>query len=143
MLERIELERDAVSKKSLFTPEEIAYLQTQRLGRIATVDSHGQPHVVPVAFRYNPEAGTIEVGGHSGFAKRKKWRDVQRNPKVAIVFDDVVAGPPRIARGLEVRGEAELLLQGGAGILPGFDPEMFRIKPSHVASWGINRTNSD
>ncbi len=132
-----------MSKKSLFTPEEIAYLQTQRLGRIATVGRDGQPHVVPVAFRYNPEADTIDVGGHSGFARRKKWRDAQRNPKVAIVFDDVDAGPPRIARGLEVRGEAELLLRGGTSILPGFDPEMFRIRPSHVASWGINRTKAD
>jgi nitroimidazol reductase NimA-like FMN-containing flavoprotein (pyridoxamine 5'-phosphate oxidase superfamily) len=38
---------------SSFTPDEIAYLQSQRLGRLATVGPDGQPHVVPVSFRYN------------------------------------------------------------------------------------------
>ena len=33
---------------SVFTAAEIAYLQSQRIGRIATVGPDGQPHVVPV-----------------------------------------------------------------------------------------------
>lgn len=126
------------TNQSPFTAGEIAYLQSQRLGRIATVAPDGQPHVVPVAFRYNPESGTIDLGGHGGFARRKKWRDVQQHSKVAIVFDDVLIGPPRKVRGVEVRGDAELMMSGGETILPGFDPEMFRITPSHVVSWGIN-----
>ncbi|TME66638.1 MAG: PPOX class F420-dependent oxidoreductase, partial [Chloroflexi bacterium] len=32
---------------SVFTTAEIAYLQGQRLGRIATVGPSGQPHAVP------------------------------------------------------------------------------------------------
>ena len=40
---------------SVFTPEEINYLESQRLARIATVGRNRQPHVVPVGFRYNPE----------------------------------------------------------------------------------------
>ncbi len=123
---------------SLFTPDETAYIQSQRLGRIATVGSDGQPHVVPVAFRYNPASGTIDVGGHGGFARRKKWRDVMQHSRVAIVFDDVLPGPPRLARGVEVRGTAELLTSGGETILPGFDPEMFRISPTRVISWGVH-----
>jgi pyridoxamine 5'-phosphate oxidase family protein len=63
---------------SAFTPAEIAYLQSQRLGRLATVGPDGQPHVVPVGFHYNPELDTIDIGGHD-FAKRKKFRDVQRD----------------------------------------------------------------
>ena len=59
---------------SVFTSHEIAYLQSQRLGRLATVGPDGQPHVVPVAFRYNPDRDTIDIGGH-GFAGRKKFRD--------------------------------------------------------------------
>ena len=50
---------------SAFTPAEIAYLQSQRLGRLATVNAAGEPHVVPVAFRYNPELDTIDIGGQS------------------------------------------------------------------------------
>ena len=58
---------------SVFSPAEQAYLQTQRLGRLATVGPDGHPHVVPVAFRYNPDLETIDIGGHD-FAKRKKFR---------------------------------------------------------------------
>ena len=125
-------------KQSSLTTTEITYLQSQRLARIATVDSNGQPHVVPVSFRYNAETETIDVGGNHGFAKRKKWRDVKSNPKVAVVIDDIVSVNPWKVRGLEILGEAEMLMTGGQSIVPGFDPEMFRIKPKRAVSWGIN-----
>jgi pyridoxamine 5'-phosphate oxidase family protein len=128
----------ANKKQSSLTSAEIAYLQSQRMARIATVGANGQPHVVPVAFRYNPETETIDIGGHDGFAKRKKWRDVMNNPKVAVVIDDIVLVNPWKVRGLEIRGEAEVLMTGGQSIVPGFDPEMFRIRPKRVISWGIN-----
>ena len=121
---------------SVFTPAEIAYLQSQRLGRLATVGPDGQPHVVPVAFRYNPDLDTIDIGGHD-FAKRKKFRDVQRNPRVAFVIDDILSINPWMVRGIEIRGEAEVLETGGKDILSSFDPEMFRIRPKRVISWGI------
>ena len=122
---------------SVFTPAEIAYLQSQRLARIAT-SADGQPHVVPVAFRYNPETDTIDVGGH-GFAQRKKFRDVQRNPRAAIVVDDLASVDPWRPRMLEVRGQVDVLTTGGDSIGPGFDPEMFRIKPRRIISFGINQ----
>ncbi len=121
---------------SVFTPAEIAYLHIQRLGRLATVGQHGQPHVVPVAFRYNPDLGTIDIGGH-GFAKRKKFRDVLHSPRVAFVVDDVPSVNPWIARGIEIRGVAEVLETGGEQVMRGFDPQMFRIRPRRIVSWGI------
>ena len=128
----------ASKNQSKLTPAEIAYLQSQRLARIATVGADGQPHVVPVSFRYNAETKTIDIGGHYGFAKRKKWRDVKSNPKVAVVINDIVSINPWKVRGIEIRGEAEMLMTGGQSIVPGFDPEMFRITPKRVISWGIN-----
>jgi pyridoxamine 5'-phosphate oxidase family protein len=121
---------------SNFTDVEIAYLQSQRLGRLATGGPDGQPHVVPVAFRYNPALDTIDIGGHD-FAKRKKFRDVQRNSRVAFVVDDLATITPWHPRGIEIRGEAEVLSSGGEQVGPGFDPEMFRIRPKRIASWGI------
>ena len=121
---------------SAFTPAEIKYLQSQRLGRIATVGVDGRPHVVPVGFRYNPELDTVDIGGHD-FAKRKKYRDVRRNPHVAFVVDDVASVTPWRVRGIEIRGEAEILETGGQNVIPGFDPEMFRIRPRRVISWGL------
>jgi pyridoxamine 5'-phosphate oxidase family protein len=121
---------------SVFTPTEIAYLRSQRLGRLATVGPDGQPHVVPVAFRYNPDEDTIDIGGH-GFARRKKYRDVQRNHRVAFVVDDLASVQPWVARGIEIRGQAEVLATGGETVQPGFDPEMFRIRPRRIVSWGV------
>ncbi len=123
-------------KRTTFTPAEIAYLKGQRLGRLATVGTDGQPHVVPVGFRYNPERGTIDIGGHD-FAKRKKFRDVRNNRRVAIVVDDLASVNPWRPRGVEIRGEAEVLDTGGTEIGPGFDAEMFRITPTRIISWGI------
>jgi pyridoxamine 5'-phosphate oxidase family protein len=122
--------------KSVFTLAEIAYLRSQRLGRLATVGPDGQPHVVPVSFRYNPASDTIDIGGHD-FAKRKKFRDVRRNPRVAFVVDDLASVNPWRPRGIEIRGEAEVLETGGTEIMSNFDPEIFRIKPKRIISWGI------
>jgi pyridoxamine 5'-phosphate oxidase family protein len=121
---------------SAFTPAEIAYLQSQFLGRLATVGSDGRPHVVPVGFRYNPEYETVDIGGHD-FAKRKKFRDVRQNPYVAFVVDDVASVTPWRVRGIELRGEAEILETGGKSVRQGFDAAMFRIRPRRVISWGL------
>ncbi len=51
----------------------------------------GQPHVVPVGFRYNAKLDTIDIGGHA-LERTKKFRDVKANPRVAFVVDDVL--PP-------------------------------------------------
>ena len=91
---------------SVFTPAEITYLQSQRLARVATSGPGGQPHVVPVSFRYNPDEDTIDVGGH-GFAQRKKYRDVQRNPRIAIVIDDLATVDPWRPRMIEIRGQVD------------------------------------
>ena len=122
---------------SAFTAAEIAYLQSQRLGRLATANAAGQPHVVPVAFRYNPDEDAIDVGGYN-FAARKKYRDVQQNDRVAFVVDDLASVDPWRPRMLEVRGRAEILASGGDQIMPGFAPEMFRVRPRRVVSYGVD-----
>jgi len=122
---------------SVFTPAELSYLASQRLGRLATVGGDGQPHVVPLSFRYNADHDTIDIGGHD-FAKRKKFRDVLGNPRVALVVDDITSVNPWRVRGIEVRGEAEVLATGGTELGPGFAPEMFRITPRRIVSWGLD-----
>lgn len=125
---------------SVFTTAEIDYMQSQRLARIATVGADGQPHVVPVSFRYNPATDTVDIGGHD-FSKRKKWRDVQQNPRVAVIMDDIASIRPWSVRGIEIRGMAEIIVLGAEAIVPGFDPEMFRITPKRIVSWGINHAD--
>ncbi|MEO8750606.1 MAG: pyridoxamine 5'-phosphate oxidase family protein, partial [Allobranchiibius sp.] len=66
-----------------FSPEELAYLlDERRLGRLATADATGDPHVVPVGWSYNRDIGTIDISGHN-FAATRKYRNVQANPRAA------------------------------------------------------------
>ena len=120
---------------SKFTPEEIAYLQSQRLGRLATVGEKGEPHVVPVSFRYNPEQDSIDIGGHN-IVPTKKYRDAVRYGRVAFVVDDVL--PPWKPRMIEVRGTVEGLPEGGKAIVEAFSPEILRITPTRIISFGLN-----
>ena len=127
---------------SVFSDDERAYLASGvLLGRLATVGPDGAPHVVPTGFRYNRQLDTIDVGGHD-FATRKKYRDVLGNPKVAFVVDDIASRTPWRVRGIEIRGEAEVLDSGGSELGRGFDPQMFRITPRRIVSWGLGEQMS-
>ena len=71
-----------------FTDEEIAYLRSQRLARIATVSQEGQPDVAPVGFEFD---GThFYVGGRDP-ARTRKFLNVEGgNDRVALVVDDLI-----------------------------------------------------
>ena len=105
---------------SHFSEKETEYLRGQRLGRLATIGSDGAPHVVPVGFRLGADGEAIEVGGH-GMGASKKWRDLQTNPRIALVVDDLQSVNPWTPRGIEVRGRAELHSENGEKFGPGWD----------------------
>ncbi|MDQ4128522.1 MAG: PPOX class F420-dependent oxidoreductase, partial [Actinomycetota bacterium] len=113
---------------SAFTEREIEYLREQRLGRLATVDAGGRPHVVPVAFRYNAERETIDIGGYN-LAKSKKYRDAGESGRAAFVVDDVLPGAEWRTRGLEVRGRAEVHPGGGSEVASDSADELIRVIP--------------
>jgi pyridoxamine 5'-phosphate oxidase family protein len=120
-----------------FTAKEIAYLASQRLGRLATIGSDGAPHNVPVGFRYNAELGTIDIGGHA-LGKTRKFHDVQREPRISFVVDDLASVDPWTPRGIEIRGTGEALGTGGQSMGPGFGAELIRITPRRIIAWGID-----
>ena len=120
---------------SVFTNNELDYLYKQKLGRLATVDIEGNPHVVPVGFRYDSEADTIDIGGHN-LAQSKKWRDAGRHPRIAFVVDDVL--PPWQPRSITIEAEAEQLEQGGERFGLGFDLQILRLHPVNIIAWGID-----
>jgi pyridoxamine 5'-phosphate oxidase family protein len=128
---------------STFTDAEIEFVNSHRLGRLATVGADDMPHVVPVAVFYDPDAAALVIGANAEFGEAvmtssKKFRDAQRRPQVAVVIDDP---GPRI---LEVRGQAETHLDGGeeAGRRLGapfrFAPAWIRIRPRRIVTVGIN-----
>src|SRR3954447_18085738 len=110
------------------TAAQIAYLGSQRLGRIATTGADGKPHVVPTSFHCNPDLGTIDVGGHH-VATTKKYRDVQANGWAAIVVDNLASIDPWRPRMLEIRGRAEAIPDGGRSFGLGFGDAFIRIHP--------------
>lgn len=120
-----------------FTDAETDYLTHQRLGRIATADAEGRPHVVPVGFRFLPDEGVIDVGGHF-LSRSKKWRDLSHNPHIALVVDDLASVDPWTPRGIEIRGRAELHHAGGADVGPGFEDARIRIHPERILAWGLD-----
>jgi pyridoxamine 5'-phosphate oxidase family protein len=118
------------------TPAQIEYLASQLLGRIATAGADHRPHVVPTSFGYNPELGTVDVGGHH-VATTKKYRDVQATGWAAIVVDDLASIDPWMPRFLEIRGRAEAIPTGGAHLGPGFGDAFIRIYPEKINSFGM------
>jgi pyridoxamine 5'-phosphate oxidase family protein len=129
---------------SVFTQDEIEYLRSQTLGRLATVGPDGHPHIVPITFWFNDSEDAVDVGGVE-FGGTKKWRDALANPKVTLLVDDVLSNPRR-ARALEVRGEAERHETGGAEInprFPNFASQFLRIRPRRIVSWGLEEGGTD
>jgi PPOX class F420-dependent enzyme/OxyR family protein len=110
-------------------------MKEQRLGRLATVDAEGRPHVVPVGFRYNAELDSVDIGGHN-LARSKKFRDAGKTGKAAFVVDDVL--PPWRARGIEIRGRAEVFSEGGTEVMEDFSEELIRIFPRRIVGWGLD-----
>jgi pyridoxamine 5'-phosphate oxidase family protein len=119
---------------SVFSDKELDYLADRRLGRLATVDTDGLPHVVPLGWIYNPALDTIDVTGRD-LARTKKFSNVQANPKVALVIDDVL--PPWRPRCVVVRGEAEALAEAASADGQPLGP-VIRIRPRQVISWGLD-----
>ena len=117
------------------TAEEIAYLQSQRLGRMATVNEKGDLHVVPVGFRYNPETDTIDIGGHN-IATSKNIGEALRHGRIAFVVDDVL--PPWKPRFVEVRGTVQAFAEGGETINAQFASDVLRLTPTYIVSIGVN-----
>ena len=120
---------------SKFTADEIKYLESQRLGRLATVDEKGDLHVVPVGFHYNSDHDTVDIGGHN-ITTSKKYRDALRHGRIAFVVDDVL--PPWQPRMVEVRGTVRALSEGGREINPTFGADILRVTPTYIVSMGIN-----
>jgi pyridoxamine 5'-phosphate oxidase family protein len=118
---------------SVFTEAELAYLVGGgQLGRIATVGADGTPHVVPVAWIYNAARETIDIGGRE-LEGTKKFRDVERTGRAAIVIDDIASTDPWRPRGIEIRGRGEAIA------LP---TPLIRIHPERIVSWGIGPRRS-
>jgi len=120
---------------SSLTASALAFLSTQRLGRLATVSPDGQVQNNPVGFFVDAEAGTIDIGGRD-MAATKKFRNVRAGSTVSLVVDELASVSPWVVRGVEIRGTAEALT-GVRPPRPGMTGEVIRISPVRIIAWGL------
>jgi pyridoxamine 5'-phosphate oxidase family protein len=118
-----------------FTDEEIAYLRSQPITRLATVGPDGQPDLVPLAFEF--DGSGFWVGGVGDAVTRtRKFRNVAAgNDRVALVFDDLVSIEPFVARCIRVYGRAGEPVERVSSVV---GPGLFmRVDPTVSWSWNL------
>ena len=100
-----------MSDTSVLTPAHRAFLDTQRVGHLATADAAGYPHVVPVCYAATPTAIYIALDAKPkrvGWQELKRVRNILDNPQVALVIDRYTEDWQQLAY-LLIRGTAELV----------------------------------
>jgi pyridoxamine 5'-phosphate oxidase family protein len=121
--------------RTTFTEAELDYLRGQRLGRLATVGPDGAPQAKPVGFGYNPELGTIDIGGWN-MARSRKFRNVEADPRVSVVVDDIASITPWRVRGIEIRSRAETIREE-IDLPQGMRSAAIRIHPDRIIAWRL------
>lgn len=119
-----------------FTDAEQRFMARLQRGHLATVGPGGHPQVKPVGFTCNAALGTIDISGFN-MGGSAKYRNVQVNPRVAFVVDEVTEPTMEGAHFLEVRGDAETVM--GPGDPTGhLAPEIIRIRPRRIVSLNVD-----
>ena len=115
----------------MFSESELEYLKSQRLARITTVDTDGQPTVDAVGFSLDGDQ--ILIGTHSPVLTRKYRNVLDGNTRVALIVDDLLSTQPWRPRGVKIHGVAEVVERTGH-----FGPGSYLvITPTVSWSWGI------
>ena len=113
----------------VFTDAEVDYLRSQPLMRFASASPTGKPDVAPVVFQLD---GDDIVTSGLDITKTVRYRNVQSNPRVTVVIDDLASIQPWSPRGIKVIGSCRIEEHDGG--------ERFRISPEVIISWAINDT---
>lgn len=115
----------------MFTEQEVAYLKTQRLARLATAGVNGQPDADAVGFDF--DGMRFYIGGGNLVNSRKYKNVVGGNAKVSLIIDDLASVNPWRPRGIKIHGTAEIIHRRGyVG-----DAPYLAITPTISWSWGI------
>ncbi|HEX2740813.1 MAG TPA: TIGR03668 family PPOX class F420-dependent oxidoreductase, partial [Rubrobacter sp.] len=138
----------------ILNQEQTAFLVRQRVARLATADSSGKPHAVPVCFAIAPPSVYIaldEKPKDVPAIRLKRVRNIIENPDVVLVADRYAEDWSLLAF-VMVRGRAELLdpdtMEHSAAVrlLRGKyhqyeamkieENPVIAIRPEKAASWG-------
>ncbi|MGA2875096.1 MAG: PPOX class F420-dependent oxidoreductase [Nitrososphaerales archaeon] len=122
----------------MFSKPEIDYLKSQLLARIATVNSKGQPDVVPVGLEFDGKYFWVGSHGQEIFFRGMKYKNVNGgNNLVSLVVDDLESVDPWKPRCVKVYGMAEVMDHEGQ-----FGPGKYiRVTPKISWSMGLPGLN--
>ncbi len=118
------------------TDAEQRFLARQPRGHLSTIGPDGTPQVKPLGFTYNAALGTIDIAGFN-MGRSAKYRNIQANPRVAFVVDEVTEASMEGAHFLEIRGTAEAV----SGPRPSdghLASEIIRIHPRRVIAYNVD-----
>ncbi len=144
----------------MFQDRERRYIETARIGRLATADSEGRPHAVPVCFALVDEQIVTPIDEKPqrvGPDALRRTRNVRENPRVALIVDHYTEEWTQLGW-VQVRGTAtrcapseEPHSHGVAALREKYDQyadhtledrPLIRITPGTVRSWGrLERPN--
>ena len=115
---------------SAFTVAELEYLTSQPLMRFASASASGRPDVAPVVFEVD---GSDIVTAGFDITHTVRYKNIQSNPRVSVVVDDLSSVNPWSPRGIKIVGTAVIEEFNGS--------PRFRISPEVIISWAINDTS--
>ena len=114
---------------SAFTVAELEYLKSQPLMRFASASLNGRPDVAPVVFEID---GDDVLTAGFDITHTVRYRNIQSNPRVSVVVDDLASVNPWSPRGIKIIGTAVIEDVDGS--------PRFRISPEVIISWALNNT---
>jgi PPOX class probable F420-dependent enzyme len=141
-------------KTPLISDQVAAKVKAARVARLATLDAHREPHMVPICFSYD---GSVFYSAIDRKPKRvaptqlARLKNIRMTPQAALLIDEYDEDWTRLWYVL-VRGEAELVsapaerqralaqlrakyAQYASGMLAD-DAPIVRITPQRITSWG-------
>ena len=138
-----------------FTPNQLAFLQTERAGRLATATSDGAPHVIPVCYACDGASVFIALDAKPKRVapeRLRRIRNILENPRVALVIDRYSDDWSQLAY-LLIQGTAALVHPGVAEhsralallreryiqylAMPIEQQPIIAIQPTKVVAWGL------
>lgn len=90
------------------------FIQDRRVARLATVDSDGQPHAVPIVYGFDGQrlyTPIDEKPKRVGAYQLQRVRNIQVNHRVAVIIDEYSENWDQLAW-VQIRGEAKIITNG-------------------------------
>src|SRR5215212_1850001 len=138
----------------VFTANQLAFLQAQRAGRLATAAGDGAPHVIPVCYACDGVSVYIALDAKPKRVapeRLRRIRNILENPRVALVVDHYSDDWSQLAY-LLIQGNAALIHPGEAEhsravtllreryvqylSMPIEQQPVIAIRPAKVVAWG-------